>query len=67
MIEVGAYSVYVSTDEEAAAIQMAVSELTRRDTETSYEYRFTLPTYQMLTKEQREILYAVARLYNENQ
>ncbi len=67
MIEIRSHSVYANTDEEAAAVQLAVSELTRRDTETAYEYRFTLPSYQMLTKEQREILYAVARLYNENQ
>jgi len=67
MIEVGAYSVYVSTDEEAAAIQMAVPMLVYVNAQMKYEYRFTLPTYQMLTKEQREILCAVARLYNENQ
>jgi len=58
--------VYVSTDEEAAAIQMAVPMLVHVTTQMNYRYRLTLPAHDFITGKQREILLAVARLYNEN-
>ena len=66
MIEIRSHSVYANTDEEAAAVQMAVPMLVYATTQMNYRYRLALPNYQFLAGEQKEILHAVARLYNEN-